>query len=109
MALQINSKSYVPVHMQLAQQIKHLILAGSLEVGDRLPSIRAMAGFSRANRNMVARVFSDLDRVGFVESRWGSGLYVLEPPVDAVEMKGDVLDRVMDLAAAQGLPVKDLA
>jgi GntR family transcriptional regulator len=29
--------------------------------------------------------------------------------VDAVEMKGDVLDRVMDLAAAQGLPVKDLA
>ena len=32
----------------------------------------------------------------------------MEPPVDAVEMKGDVLDRVMDLAA-QGLPVKDLA
>lgn len=29
--------------------------------------------------------------------------------MDAVEMKGDVLDRVMDLAAAQGLPVEDLA
>jgi GntR family transcriptional regulator len=64
MDLQINSKSYVPVHVQLAQQIKHLILAGSLEVGDRLPSIRAMAGFSRANRNMVARVFSDLGARG---------------------------------------------
>ena len=36
-------------------------------------------------------------------------MYVLEPPVDAVEMKGDVLARVMDLAAAQGLPVEDLA
>ena len=34
---------------------------------------------------------------------------MVEPPVDAVEMKGDVLDPVMDLAAAQGLPVKDLA
>ncbi|HKH12551.1 MAG TPA: GntR family transcriptional regulator [Rubrobacter sp.] len=109
MDLQINSKSRVPVHLQLEQQIKHLIMTGGFEVGGRLPSIRAMAGFLRINRNTVARVFSDLEREGFVESRRGSGMYVLEPPVDAVEMKGDVLERVMDLAAAQGLPVEDLA
>src|SRR3712207_7040486 len=84
-------------------------MTGGFKVGDRLPSIRAMAGFLRINRNTVARVFSDLEREGFVESRRGSGMYVLEPPVDAVEMNGDVLDRVMDLAAAQGLPVEDLA
>src|SRR5215210_43662 len=100
MDLQINSKSRVPVHLQLEQQIKHLIMTGGFEVGGRLLSI---------NRNTVARVFSDLEREGFVESRRGSGMYVLEPPVDAVEMKGDVLERVMDLAAAQGLPVEDLA
>ena len=109
MNLQINSKSHVPVHLQLEQQIKHLIMTGSFEVGSRLPSIRAMAGFLRINRNTVARVFTDLEREGFVESRRGSGMYVLEPPVDAVEMKDDLLDRVMDLAAAQGLPVEDLA
>ena len=109
MNLQINSKSRVPVHLQLEQQIKHLIMTGSFEVGSRLPSIRAMAGFLRINRNTVARVFTDLEREGFVESRRGSGMYVLEPPVDAVEMKDDLLDRVMDLAAAQGLPVEDLA
>lgn len=109
MDLQINLKSRVPVHLQLEQQIKHLIMTGGFEVGDRLPSIRSMAGFLRINRNTVARVFADLEREGFVESRRGSGMYVLEPPVDAVEMKGDVLDRVMDLAAAQGLPVEDLA
>jgi len=57
MDLQIISKSHVPVRVQLAQQIKHLILAGSFEVGDRLPSIRAMAGFLRVNRNTVARMF----------------------------------------------------
>jgi len=109
MNLQINSKSHVPVHLQLEQQIKHLIMTGSFEVGSRLPSIRAMAGFLRINRNTVGRVFSDLEREGFVESRRGSGMYVLEPPVDAVELKDDLLDRVMDLAAAQGLPVEDLA
>ncbi|CAA9400246.1 MAG: Predicted transcriptional regulator of N-Acetylglucosamine utilization, GntR family [uncultured Rubrobacteraceae bacterium] len=109
MDLQINSNSHVPVHLQLEQQIKHLILTGGFEVGSRLPSTRAMAGYLRINRNTVARVFSDLEREGFVESRRGSGMYVLEPPVDAVEMKEEVLDRVMDLAAARGLPVEDLA
>ncbi len=109
MDLQINSKSHVPVHVQLKQQIKHSILTGVFGVGSRLPSIRAMAGFLRINRNTVARVFTDLEHEGFVESRRGSGVYVLEPPVDAVEVKTEVLERVMDLASARGVAVEDLA
>jgi GntR family transcriptional regulator len=74
-----------------------------------LPSIRAMAGFLRVNRNTVARVISDLEREGFVESRRGSGVYVVEPPVDEEELKRqEVLERVLDLAAAQGVSVEEL-
>ena len=68
MDLRINSKSHVPIHVQLEGQIKHLILTSNFEVGSRLPSIRAMAGFLRVNRNTVARVFSDLEREGCGES-----------------------------------------
>jgi GntR family transcriptional regulator len=93
----------------LEEQIKHLILTGSFEVGDRLPSIRALAGFLRVNRNTVARVISDLEREGFVESRRGSGVYVVKPPVDEEETRRqEVLERVMDLAAAQGVSVEEL-
>ncbi len=93
----------------MKEQIKHLILTGTFEVGSRLPSIRAMAGFLRVNRNTVARVMSDLEREGFVESRRGSGVYVVEPPVDEEELKRhEVLERVMDLAAAQGVSVEEL-
>ena len=110
MDLRINSKSHVPVHVQLEGQIKHLILTGNFAVGSRLPSIRAMAGFLRVNRNTVARVFSDLEREGYVESRRGSGVYVLEPPVEADEEKRrEIVERVMDLAAARDVPVEDLA
>jgi DNA-binding transcriptional regulator YhcF (GntR family) len=110
MDLRVNSKSHVPVHVQLEGQIKHLILTGNFEVGSRLPSIRAMAGFLRVNRNTVARVFSDLEREGYVESRRGSGVYVLEPPVEADEEKcREVVERVVDLAAARDVPVEDLA
>jgi DNA-binding transcriptional regulator YhcF (GntR family) len=94
----------------LEGQIKHLILTGGFEVGSRLPSIRAMAGFLRVNRNTVARVFTDLEREGYVESRRGSGVYVIEPPVEAEDLKRqEVLERVMGLAAAQDVPVEDLA
>src|ERR671914_162719 len=109
MDLQINLKSHVPVHVQLKEQIKHLILTGNFEVGSRLPSIRAMAGFLRVNRNTVARVISDLEREGFVESRRGSGVYVVEPPVVEEDLKRqEVLERVMDLAAAQDVSVEEL-
>ena len=97
------------MHVQLEEQIKHLILTGTFEAGDRLPSIRALAGFLRVNRNTVARVISDLEREGFVESRRGSGVYVVEPPVDEeASRRQEVLERVMDLAAAQGVSVEEL-
>ena len=110
MDLRIDSKSHVPVHVQLEGQIKHLILTGNFALGSRLPSIRAMAGFLRVNRNTVARVFSDLEREGYVESRRGSGVYVVEPPVEAENEKRDeVLERIMDLAAARDVSVEELA
>lgn len=110
MDLQINSKSHVPVHVQLEEQIKHLVLTGGFAVGSRLPSIRALAGYLRVNRNTVARVISDLEREGFVESRRGSGVYVVEPPVAEEDIKRqEVLEKAMDLAAARGVPVEELA
>ena len=110
MDLQINSKSHIPVHVQLEEQIKHLVLTGGFAVGSRLPSIRALAGYLRVNRNTVARVMSDLEREGFVESRRGSGVYVVEPPVAEEDIKRqEVLEKAMDLAAARGVPVEELA
>jgi DNA-binding transcriptional regulator YhcF (GntR family) len=110
MDLQINSKSHVPVHVQLEEQIKHLILTDAFAVGEQLPSIRALAGYLRVNRNTVARVISDLEREGYVESRRGSGVYVVEPPVDTGYVKRqEVLERVLDLASAQDVPVEELA
>ena len=110
MDLQVNAKIHVPVHVQLEEQIKYLILTGGFGVGSRLPSIRALAGYLRVNRNTVARVISDLEREGYVESRRGSGVYVAEPPVAAEDLKRqEVLERVIDLAAAQSVPVEELA
>ena len=109
MELWVNSRSHVPVHVQLQEQLKHLILTGDLAVGSRLPSIRVLAGYLRINRNTVARVVADLEREGFLETRRGSGTYVLQPPVDAKGMERQrFLERVMRQAAEEGVPVEEL-
>lgn len=95
--------------MQLEEQLKHRILAGELEVGERLPSIRALAGFLRINRNTVARVVSELEREGYVESRRGSGVFVVEPSVSTEDIKRQrLLERVADQALAEGVSIEDL-
>ena len=109
MELRVNSRSHVPVHVQLQEQLKHLILTGDLAVGSRLPSIRMLAGYLRINRNTVARVVAELEREGFLETRRGSGTYILEPPVDAEGMERQrFLERVMRQAAEEGVPVEEL-
>jgi DNA-binding transcriptional regulator YhcF (GntR family) len=65
---------------------------------------RGDSGVLRINRNKVARVISDLEHEAFVESRRGSGVYVLDPPVDEALKRQEVLERMMDLAA-HGVPV----
>jgi hypothetical protein len=55
-------------------------------------------------------VISDLEREGFVKSRRGSGVYVVAPPVAEEDIKRqEVLEKAMDLAAARGVPVEELA
>ena len=109
MDLKVDSKSHVPVRVQLEEQIKHLILYGKLEVGSRLPSIRELAGYLRVNRNTVARVVSELERGGYVESRRGSGVFVIDPPAEIRNPRRErFLERVVEQAQAEGVPVEEL-
>lgn len=74
-----------------------------------MPSIRALAGFLRINRNTVARVVAELEREGYVESRRGSGVFVVEPSISAEDVKRQrLLERVADQALAEGVSIEDL-
>src|ERR671912_244856 len=105
MDLQIDSKSHVPVHVQLEGQIKHLILAGRFEVGNRVPSIRALAGYLRVNRNTVDRVISDLEREGYALLSRGGVRPQEKTPILFVECTKAELDQFSDELEEQ-LPVE---
>ena len=61
---------------QLAGQVRDLITAGTLVVGDRLPSTRGLASDLGVSRAVTEQAFDQLLAEGWLEARRGSGTYV---------------------------------
>lgn len=99
----------VPIHVQLEEQLKRLIVNGYLEEGSELPSNRELAGYLRINRNTVARVMSRLEREGYAESRRGLGRRVKRPPANAKEAERErFVEETLWSAAARGFSAQEL-
>jgi GntR family transcriptional regulator len=67
-----------PIYMQLAERINKKIIRNELKLGEKLPSVREMAVQSGVNPNTVQRTYSELERMGIVETRRGQGTFVTE-------------------------------
>jgi GntR family transcriptional regulator len=52
-------------------------------VGDQLPTVRQLAVDLRINANTVARVYSQLEQAGVIETRRGVGSFVSATPGQA--------------------------
>lgn len=76
MRFQLNLKSGKPVYLQLVDQVKSAVAAGSVRDGDPLPSIRPLAEELRVNRNTVAKAYAELERQGAIETLAGKGCFI---------------------------------
>lgn len=72
----VDYHSGVPVYLQLVQQAKAAIAAGTLRDGDQLPSVRALAEELKVNRNTISKAWAELETAGVIENRQGSGCFV---------------------------------
>jgi GntR family transcriptional regulator len=79
MQVELDFRSGVPIYVQIMDQIKHLVAAGSLRPGDQLPTVRQLATDLRINFNTVARAYRMLDEQGLISTQQGRGTYILEP------------------------------
>ncbi len=74
--LTLDRSSGVPLARQLADGVRDQVVAGTLAVGGRLPSTRALAGDLGVSRSVTEQAFDQLTAEGWLESRHGSGTYV---------------------------------
>ena len=75
----IESASRVPIYRQLVDQIREAIARGRLKPDERLPSVRELSRQLVINPNTVARVYTELEREGILNTRPGLGVFVAQP------------------------------
>ncbi len=78
MEFQIDPTTRVPIYRQLMDQIREAVARGRLKAGVRLPSVRVLSRELVVNPNTIARVYSELERDGILNTRPGLGVFVAE-------------------------------
>jgi DNA-binding transcriptional regulator YhcF (GntR family) len=72
------------IFLQIADNLCHQILDGTLKPGDRVPSVRDLAGEFEVNRNTVMRTYSNLEEAGIFDNKRGIGFFISEKAVELV-------------------------
>ena len=113
MELIISNASDKPIYEQISSQIKSAVLAGELEPGSALPSIRALANDLHVSVITTKRAYSDLEALGFIETRQGKGSFVSSGNLELLreerlrQVEG-LLQQAIDSADAAGVTLSDL-
>ena len=76
MNINISNAGGEPIYLQISEQIKAMILDGTLKEGDMLPSMRNLAVELRISFMTTKRAYEELERDGFIESYTGRGSFV---------------------------------
>ena len=79
MIIKINSRSEMPIYLQLRNQIVKGIGKGELEQGEILPTVRQMAADLGVNAMTVSKAYQLLKAEGFIETDRRKGSIVCIP------------------------------
>lgn len=110
----VDTADRTPIYTQLERGLRAAIAAGRLAVGDQLPTVRQLAVDLRVNANTVARVYTELERAGVLETRRGVGSFVrataanARPPDEHRRRLRAFVTRMLGDAATAGFTPEEL-
>lgn len=60
-----------PIYEQLMEKVKEMIMYGSLQPDEQLPSVRALSAQLTVNPNTIQKAYRELEREGYIYSVQG--------------------------------------
>ncbi len=78
--IKLDYKNDKPLHEQIEQGIRSLIINGVLEKDEQLPSVRELSVSLTVNPNTVQRAYRTLEAEGIINSVRGKGNFVAKIP-----------------------------
>src|SRR3954466_11844142 len=110
----IDPRDPTPIYAQLERGLRAAVATGRLRPGDHPPTARDRAGGLGINANTVARVYTELERAGVIETKRGVGSFISATPAQAHPPREEerrlraFVTRVLADADAAGFTVDDL-
>ena len=101
-----------PIYIQIVDGFRGQILAGVLQAGEKLPSVRELAMQLSINPNTIQRAYRQLEALGWIATVPGKGCFVCGLPEYALEEQEELLHAFDEAAAAllqRGVTRKELA
>jgi GntR family transcriptional regulator len=92
--MEVDRSGPVPLHDQVAAEIRRAIAEGEAAPGDRLPLVKDIAAVLGVNKNTALRAMHILRDEGLLEFRRGRGITVIGTPEQS-----QMLRKVKDLVA----------
>lgn len=108
-------KSTKGIFQQIADTLSHRILEGTLQAGDRIPSVRDLSEEFEVNRNTLLRTYSLLSDAGIIDNKRGVGFFVADDAVERIRTRekaaffADELPDFLNKVRLLGLTKDDLA
>ena len=99
--LSLNYRDARPIYEQVKDGLRHLVVTGAIQAGDKLPSVRALASSLAINPNTIQRAYRELESEGYILSVAGKGSFVAQVDRLAEQQKKEALSAFR--AAAQRL------
>lgn len=92
MNIVISNSNGKPIYEQITNQIKAMIMDGTLKADDALPSIRLLAKELRISVITTKRAYEELEQEGFIVTQPGKGSFVAQSNQEL--MKEEQLRRI---------------
>ncbi len=73
----ITNGSSIPIYEQIQNSIKEMIMDGSIQEDEQLPSVRSLASQLKISILTVKKAYDELEREGFIVTRQGLGSFVV--------------------------------
>ena len=99
--IQIDARDGTPIYRQIIDQVKRMVLTGSLAPGEQVEPVAGLAARVHVNPMTVSKAYSALVDAGVLERRRGVGLFVAEAVQRQTrDDRRELLDRELRSAAA---------
>lgn len=109
--LHLDYRDARPIYEQVKDGLRKLVVTGAIREGEKLPSVRALAGSLAINPNTIQKAYEALEAEGYVYSVPGKGSFAA--PHSGVDTRRreqllEQLDGLVKELAYLGMSAEDL-